>query len=78
MTRVEIFTSERFALVSYGNGESYALHNHPAKKSLFVQGDDATTLRDEIDAWERIDPNMPTDSILTEIWNEYVDIATAN
>jgi hypothetical protein len=78
MTRIEIFTSDRFALVSYGGGISYALHNHPAKKSLFVQGDDATTLRDEIDAWKRIDPDMPTESILAEIWDGYVDLATAN
>ena len=78
MTRIKIFASNRYTLISYGNGESYALHNHPAKKLMYIQGDNATTLRNEIDAWERIDPKKPTDSILAEIWSEYADIPAAD
>jgi hypothetical protein len=70
MTRTILFTSDRFALVSYGNGASYALHNHEAKKSLFVQGDDATTLRDEIESYERCFPDKPYDEIYAEIWSD--------
>ena len=43
MTRIKIFASNRYTLISYGNGESYALHNHPAKKLMYIQGDNATS-----------------------------------
>lgn len=51
MYRVTIFHSERYDLVSYGNGLSYAVHDNKAKVSAFVQGDDAAAFREEFDAW---------------------------
>jgi hypothetical protein len=74
-SRVVVFNSDKFALVSYGNGMSYALHNHRARRSLFVQGDDATTLREEIESWERVDPDKPYDEIYAEVWSDLAPVA---
>ena len=41
-----------------------------------MQGDDADTLREEIEAWERIDPNKPYDEIYAEIMSEYAEVCT--
>jgi hypothetical protein len=51
MQRVTIFHSDRYDLVSYGNGLCYAAHDNQAKVSFFVQGDDANDFRAEMEAW---------------------------
>jgi hypothetical protein len=51
MTRVTIFHSPRYDIISYGNGLSYTIHDNEAKVSAFVQGDDAIEFRAEFDAW---------------------------
>lgn len=63
MTRVVIFHSARFGLVSYGNGEAYAVHDNENKRSMFVQGDEATDFRAEFDAWPE---DIPTDDFCAE------------
>jgi hypothetical protein len=62
MTRVIIFHSARYDLVSYGNGLSYAVHDNQAKTSFFVQGDDADDFRAEMEAPE----DIPMDDFLAE------------
>lgn len=71
MTRTHIYHSDKFDLVSYGNGLSYALHDNANKRSLFVQGDAAAQFRDDVADWERIDPEKPYDEIYAEIMSEY-------
>ena len=71
MTRNHIYHSELFDLVSYDNGVSYALHDNKAKRSLFVQDEDADELRSAIELWEHIDPDKPYDEIYAEIMSEY-------
>jgi hypothetical protein len=63
MTRVTIFHSDRYDLVSYGNGLAYAAHDNQGKVSFFVQGDDASDFRDEFDAWPE---DIATDDFLAE------------
>lgn len=63
MTRVVIFHSARFDIVSYGNGEAYAVHDNPEKRSMFVQGDEATEFRAEFDAWPA---DLPIDDFCEE------------
>jgi hypothetical protein len=69
-SRITIFSSELFDIVSYGNGYSYAFHNNKEKKSLFMQGEDAETFRNDIEAWENIDENMTYDDIYSIMWDE--------
>lgn len=63
MTRVVIFHSERFDLVSYGGGTAYALHDNIDKRSMFVQGDDAEIFRAEYDA---LPDDFPYDDFCAE------------
>jgi len=70
MSRVVIYHSEAFDLVSYGNGLSYALHDNRNKKSLFVQGDDAAKFRRELDSWEANFPEKPYDEIFSAMMSE--------
>lgn len=51
MTRAIIFHSDRYDIVSYGNGTAYAVHDNKAKVSAFVQGDDALDFSAEFNAW---------------------------
>lgn len=66
MTRTIVFHSNRFDLVSYGNGLAYALHDNIARKSMFVQGDDAAEFRAEWQAFENACPEAPLDSFCEE------------
>lgn len=76
MTRTILFSSARFALVSYGGGLSYAVHDHAAKRSLFMQGEDAATLLGEVGAWERNAPDGSLDDLYAAICDEYSDAMT--
>ena len=51
MTRVTIFHSARYDLVSVGNGLAYEVHDNKLHVSTFVQGDDASDFRAEFDAF---------------------------
>lgn len=66
MNRVIVYHSDRFDLVSYGNGLSYALHDNIARKSMFVQGDDAAIFREEWEAFEATCPEAPLDGFFAE------------
>lgn len=65
-TRVTIYHSARFDVVSYGNGLSYAVHDNISHKSGFVQGDDAITFRAELEAWEEAFPERCYDEFYAE------------
>lgn len=66
MTRTIIFHSDRFDLVSYGNGTAYAVHDNIERRSMFVQDDDASEFREEMEAYEAAFPDLPTDVFLEE------------
>ena len=66
MTRTIVYHSDRFDLVSYGNGLSYALHDNIARTSMFVQDDDAAAFRDEWAAFEAACPELPLDGFFAE------------
>jgi hypothetical protein len=66
MTRVTIYHSNRFDVVSYGNGLSYAIHDNIRRVSAFVQGDDAADFRDELEAWENAFPETCYDEFYAE------------
>jgi hypothetical protein len=66
MTHTIIFHSDRFDVVSYGNGLSYAVHDNINKRSMFVHGDDATQFRKELEAFEIADPEKPYDDFYAE------------
>ena len=70
MKRAVIFHSDKFDLVSYGNGLSYALHDNVNKKSLFVQGDDAIDFRNIVELYETKNPEMAYDDIYTEVMHQ--------
>ena len=50
MTRVTIFHSARYDLVSVGNGLAYEVHDNKLRVSAFIQGDDASDFRAEFDS----------------------------
>ena len=66
MNRTTIYHSERFDVVSYGNGLSYAIHDKISRKSGLAQGEDAAILRDELEAFERAFPERPYDEFYAE------------
>lgn len=66
MTRIIVYHSARFDLVSYGNGMSYALHDNARKVSAFVQGDDAADFRAEWEAYEAAFPEGALDDFFAE------------
>lgn len=69
--RVRIFTSDKFDLISYGFGESYALHDRCGHRSLFVQGDDALRFCANLQSWEKAFPDKSYNEIMTELCEEY-------
>lgn len=66
MKHVTVYHSERFDLVSYGNGWAYALHDNITKTSMFVQDDDATEFRNDWEAFEAAFPELPLDGFFEE------------
>jgi hypothetical protein len=77
MNVATIMTGGPYKLISLGNGLAYALENHcfdsvdSEPLSVFVQGDDADTMRRCIEQQERAFPNKPTRDILGDVWCEY-------
>jgi len=66
---MQIITTDRFLLESSHNGLFYTLYNRDTVTSIFVQGEDAATLHDDIEALETLD--LPYDTILASIWHYY-------
>lgn len=66
MTRAIIYHSDRFDVVSYGNGWSYAVHDNISKKSMFVQDEEALAFREELEAWENAFPETCYDEFYAE------------
>ena len=67
MKRVVIYRSNRFEVVSYGNGMSYAVHDNTNKQSMFVLScDDATEFRNELEVFEATFPNASYDDFYAE------------
>jgi len=69
-SRVTIFHSDKYDLVSYGNGLSYALHDNVNKQSYFTQGDDAIDFRNLFDILSDKEPQRSFDSILDFLISE--------
>jgi hypothetical protein len=63
MTRITIYSSYRFDVVSYGNGLSYAIHDKINSISAFVQGDDANEFRADLEAYPE---DLPFDEFYAE------------
>ena len=64
MRRATIFHSDRFDVVSYGNGLSYAIHDNINKTSAFIQGeDDVAQFRAELDSFPE---DLPFDDFYAE------------
>lgn len=65
-----ILEGERYALDSYGNGAGYTLRNKIAETSVWLQGDDAASFREELDAQEAAHPHHDPDRVLSWLWDE--------
>jgi hypothetical protein len=56
MKRITIISTERFDLVSVGNGLHYELFDNDVEESTVFVGDDAVRFREELDAFEAAQP----------------------
>ena len=77
MTR--IMRGQHYALDSYGNGFAYELIDTLAEQSVFVQGDDASQLWNDIEGIEAVHPDWSPDALLAYAWDEcnYGSVAEA-
>jgi hypothetical protein len=81
--RTDIFEqTDRFTLVSYGNGMAYAMFNKKRETSFFVQGDDATAFRKEyhdyLRAWGTegsVYYGLTKDGVLAMLFSNYDHVA---
>ena len=75
MQSITIMKAGPYELISSGNGLAYELINHGnedgAPWSLFVQGDDASQFRQEIENMEAAHPSMPSRDVLGHMWATY-------
>lgn len=79
MLQAIIMSSGAYRLVSYGNGLSYSLElriEGEPLRTVFVQGDDATQFRAELDALEAAYPETSTAKLLRMMWADYGDAST--
>lgn len=60
------------SLTSWGRGTAYTLRHAVEGSSVFVQGDDAATFREELEAEENA---RPTVNALPEMWSRYAHVA---
>lgn len=67
---VRILEGHYYALDSYGNGAGYTLRAKTLKASVWLQGDDAHTFREELDALEAAHPNDLPDALLSRLWED--------
>jgi hypothetical protein len=75
MRAIRIYDTARFYVVSHGNGLAYIFNHKPDDLEVFFQGDDATTFREQLEAYESIFPNEASDSILARLWGTYSCVA---
>lgn len=64
--------SEKFQVDSYYNGLAYNFSFGQAgtpMRNIFLQGDDAVSIRDDFDAWESREPEKPN----RDIWLALID-----
>jgi hypothetical protein len=74
---VKLVQTEDYEFSSYGRGLAYQLVHRPSKREVFVQGDDATELRRQLNAIQERYPNTaPWSLVLRELWSEYEQLAT--
>jgi hypothetical protein len=71
MKQVTLVNSDRFELISYGNGSAYMLTNIKTRREFFVQDDDATAFRNEWEEHERMFPLKSKDAIMAWLWDMY-------
>lgn len=64
-----------FRVTSWGNGLAYDLAHKPSGRSVFFQGEDAGTFRDELDALTSGTPCLDYGDALRAIWHDYEGIA---
>lgn len=67
--------SDRFRIDSWYNGGSYNFRFGQAgspMRNLFLQGDDATQIRDAFDHLETLKPDTPTRDVWLEILDPYL------
>lgn len=77
MIQAILINTDKWNLTSYGNGLAYCLTDKTNISgdedscSLFVQGDDAITFRDELESLETTYPERPFNDLLGMIWSWY-------
>lgn len=77
---ITIASGVTYQLDSYGNGAAYTLIHKvrlgapETYESVFFQGDDAATLRAELDAIERNFPNDSQDMVLSRLADPYSEL----
>jgi hypothetical protein len=49
------FQRDDYTITSYGNGTAYFIARKGAETGVFVQGDDAATLREQTDGFDNLD-----------------------
>ena len=67
---ITIGEGKLFRLDSYGNGAAYTLWDLTTGASVYLQGDDATTFRDELDKVETVMPLGSQDEVLGWLWDQ--------
>lgn len=72
MSTVIIAQSERFILSSSYNGIAYTLRNTAEAREVFVQGDDAAAFREELEKFEK---HNPEGDALAYLWDQYEAIS---
>ncbi|SDJ25987.1 hypothetical protein SAMN05428983_0866 [Agrobacterium fabrum] len=61
-----------FAITSYGNGLAYAVVNETDGREFFLQGDDASTWRDQYDAADESSDETTLPAFLHQSMSDYV------
>ncbi len=65
-----IFYSDKWRIVSFGNGAAYELINIEAYDSLFFQDDAAIDFHSEMKAWDDLELGT-YDEFAENMWDEY-------
>jgi hypothetical protein len=72
MRSIIIMAYDGYRLTSHGNGWAYTLADTINRRSVFLQDDDATLFRADIEAREAANPHA---SPLPDLWSEYAHLA---
>ncbi|NSZ73904.1 hypothetical protein G6L74_09140 [Agrobacterium tumefaciens] len=62
---------DAFAITSYGNGLAYAVTNEADGREFFMQGDDATTWRDQYNAADESSDEAALPAFLHQSMSDY-------